>query len=219
MRKICTVLGEEERTVCMGRGTLLLNRDCKSLFSVFLGSFQRRKRNSLYVTVTLLIVSVLILTVGLAATTRTQNVTVGGYYPGAIVSIEPLGRWRNLWAHNSRYGTACTCEHFLRWITFHVQLCFGKGWVTGGFLWVAWRNNLKQIKIFFLGGGSGQGWRKGLGTHRWLDQFSPYSHSMIGDHGVWCYLRSFWAPNAWYFVHTCKSSINAAVILTLVCMC
>ncbi|XP_052528850.1 transmembrane protein 255A isoform X2 [Tympanuchus pallidicinctus] len=54
------------------------------------GSFNRRKRNSLYVTVTLLIVSVLILTVGLAATTRTQNVTVGGYYPGVIVSIELL---------------------------------------------------------------------------------------------------------------------------------
>lgn len=61
---------------------------------MFLGSFNRRKRNSLYVTVTLLIVSVLILTVGLAATTRTQNVTVGGYYPGVIVSIELLGRSR-----------------------------------------------------------------------------------------------------------------------------
>ncbi|KFV13333.1 Transmembrane protein 255A, partial [Pterocles gutturalis] len=51
------------------------------------GSFNRRKRNSLYVTVTLLIVSVLILTVGLAATTRTQNVTVGGYYPGVILGF------------------------------------------------------------------------------------------------------------------------------------
>ncbi|KAJ6633515.1 hypothetical protein lerEdw1_014496 [Lerista edwardsae] len=51
------------------------------------GSFNRRKRNSLYVTVTLLIVSLLILTVGLAATTRTQNVTVGGYYPGAILGF------------------------------------------------------------------------------------------------------------------------------------
>lgn len=39
---------------------------------------------------TLLIVSVLILTVGLAATTRTQNVTVGGYYPGVIVSIKGI---------------------------------------------------------------------------------------------------------------------------------
>lgn len=34
----------------------------------------------------LLVVSVLILTIGLAATTRTENVTVGGYYPGIIVS-------------------------------------------------------------------------------------------------------------------------------------
>lgn len=34
----------------------------------------------------LLLVSVLIVTVGLAATTRTENVTVGGYYPGIIVS-------------------------------------------------------------------------------------------------------------------------------------
>ncbi|XP_070114431.1 transmembrane protein 255A isoform X9 [Equus asinus] len=50
-----------------------------------MGAFNRRKRNSIYVTVTLLIVSVLILTVGLAATTRTQNVTVGGYYPGVIL--------------------------------------------------------------------------------------------------------------------------------------
>ncbi|XP_068958263.1 transmembrane protein 255A isoform X1 [Petaurus breviceps papuanus] len=52
-----------------------------------MGTFNRRKRNSLYVTVTLLIVSVLILTVGLAATTRTQNVTVGGYYPGVILGF------------------------------------------------------------------------------------------------------------------------------------
>lgn len=34
----------------------------------------------------LLIVSVLILVFGLAATTRTQNITVGGYYSGVIVS-------------------------------------------------------------------------------------------------------------------------------------
>lgn len=63
---------------------------------VLSGAFNRRKRNSIYVTVTLLIVSVLILTVGLAATTRTQNVTVGGYYPGVIVSIKGLGRSQGL---------------------------------------------------------------------------------------------------------------------------
>lgn len=77
---------------------------------VFLGSFNRRKRNSLYVTVTLLIVSVLILTVGLAATTRTQNVTVGGYYPGVIVSIELLGRSRKLIA----YKVPCNAENVIK---------------------------------------------------------------------------------------------------------
>lgn len=40
-------------------------------------------------TVLLLIVSVLILIFGLAATTRTQNITVGGYYPGVIVRARP----------------------------------------------------------------------------------------------------------------------------------
>lgn len=54
-----------------------------------LGSFKRRKRKSITVTVMLLIVSVLILVFGLAATTRTQNITVGGYYPGVIVSSNP----------------------------------------------------------------------------------------------------------------------------------
>lgn len=39
----------------------------------------------------LLVVSASILTVGLAATTRTENVTVGGYYPGIIVSVGSLG--------------------------------------------------------------------------------------------------------------------------------
>ncbi|KAM4696760.1 transmembrane protein 255A isoform 2-T2 [Rhinophrynus dorsalis] len=49
------------------------------------GSFNKRRRNSVFVTVTLLIVSTLIFTLGLAATTRTENVTVGGYYPGVIL--------------------------------------------------------------------------------------------------------------------------------------
>uniref|UniRef100_A0A3Q2PT02 Transmembrane protein 255A n=1 Tax=Fundulus heteroclitus TaxID=8078 RepID=A0A3Q2PT02_FUNHE len=47
----------------------------------------RRKRKSITVTVMLLIVSVLILIFGLAATTRTQNITVGGYYPGLILGF------------------------------------------------------------------------------------------------------------------------------------
>ncbi|RXN07397.1 transmembrane protein 255A-like isoform X2 [Labeo rohita] len=50
-----------------------------------MGSFKRRKRKSIIVTVMLLIVSILILVFGLAATTRTQNITVGGYYPGVIL--------------------------------------------------------------------------------------------------------------------------------------
>uniref|UniRef100_A0A3Q2QUT2 Transmembrane protein 255A n=1 Tax=Fundulus heteroclitus TaxID=8078 RepID=A0A3Q2QUT2_FUNHE len=49
------------------------------------GRKTRRKRKSITVTVMLLIVSVLILIFGLAATTRTQNITVGGYYPGLIL--------------------------------------------------------------------------------------------------------------------------------------
>ncbi|CAH2315356.1 transmembrane 255A isoform X2 [Pelobates cultripes] len=51
------------------------------------GSFNKRRRNSVLVTVTLLIVSILIFAVGLAATTRTENVTVGGYYPGVILGF------------------------------------------------------------------------------------------------------------------------------------
>lgn len=46
----------------------------------------RRKKTSLWFVGSLLATSIFILTVGLAATTRTENVTVGGYYPGIIVS-------------------------------------------------------------------------------------------------------------------------------------
>lgn len=53
----------------------------------FTGHFTKRKKTSLWFTVALLVVSVFILTIGLAATTRTENVTVGGYYPGIIVSL------------------------------------------------------------------------------------------------------------------------------------
>ncbi|XP_051877421.1 transmembrane protein 255A isoform X3 [Pristis pectinata] len=51
------------------------------------GLFNKRKRASLLVSGALLIASVLILTVGLAATTRTLNVSVGGYYPGVILGF------------------------------------------------------------------------------------------------------------------------------------
>lgn len=50
------------------------------------GHFAKRKKTSLWFTIALLVVSIFILTIGLAATTRTENVTVGGYYPGIIVS-------------------------------------------------------------------------------------------------------------------------------------
>lgn len=58
-----------------------------TLSETSIGSFKRRKRKSIIVTVMLLIVSVLILVFGLAATTRTQNITVGGYYPGVILGF------------------------------------------------------------------------------------------------------------------------------------
>ncbi|XP_036897989.1 transmembrane protein 255B isoform X2 [Sturnira hondurensis] len=47
--------------------------------------FTRRKKISLWFVGSLLVVSIFILTIGLAATTRTENVTVGGYYPGIIL--------------------------------------------------------------------------------------------------------------------------------------
>ncbi|KAG9272699.1 transmembrane protein 255A isoform X1 [Astyanax mexicanus] len=56
-------------------------------FIIFIGSFKRRKRKSIIVTVMLFVVSILILVFGLAATTRTQNITVGGYYPGVILGF------------------------------------------------------------------------------------------------------------------------------------
>ncbi|KAJ8014790.1 hypothetical protein DPEC_G00019400 [Dallia pectoralis] len=51
------------------------------------GSFKRRKKKSIVVLVMLLIVSMLILIFGLSATTRTHNITVGGYYPGLILGF------------------------------------------------------------------------------------------------------------------------------------
>uniref|UniRef100_H3DEA0 Transmembrane protein 255A n=1 Tax=Tetraodon nigroviridis TaxID=99883 RepID=H3DEA0_TETNG len=58
-----------------------------SLSETSVGSFKRRKRKSIVVTALLLVVSLLILVFGLAATTRTQNITVGGYYPGVILGF------------------------------------------------------------------------------------------------------------------------------------
>uniref|UniRef100_A0A8C7EVY9 Transmembrane protein 255B n=1 Tax=Neovison vison TaxID=452646 RepID=A0A8C7EVY9_NEOVI len=49
--------------------------------------FARRKKDALWFVGSLLVVSAAILTVGLAATTRTENVTVGGYCPGIILGF------------------------------------------------------------------------------------------------------------------------------------
>ncbi|XP_019500311.1 PREDICTED: transmembrane protein 255B isoform X2 [Hipposideros armiger] len=49
--------------------------------------FVRRKKISLWFVGSLLVLSIFILTIGLAATTRTENVTVGGYYPGIILGF------------------------------------------------------------------------------------------------------------------------------------
>lgn len=63
------------------------------LLFLLIEGFARRKKISLWFVGSLLLVSTLILTIGLAATTRTENVTVGGYYPGIIVSQRPMGDW------------------------------------------------------------------------------------------------------------------------------
>ncbi|XP_071989160.1 transmembrane protein 255B isoform X2 [Engystomops pustulosus] len=49
--------------------------------------FGKRKRTALWFTISLLVVSLFILTIGLTATTRTENITVGGYYPGIILGF------------------------------------------------------------------------------------------------------------------------------------
>ncbi|XP_069828503.1 transmembrane protein 255B [Dendropsophus ebraccatus] len=51
------------------------------------GHFIKRKTSALWFTISLLVVSLFILTIGLAATTRTENITVGGYYPGIILGF------------------------------------------------------------------------------------------------------------------------------------
>ncbi|XP_075706446.1 transmembrane protein 255B [Rhinoderma darwinii] len=51
------------------------------------GHFAKRKRTALWFTISLLVVSLFILTIGLAATTRTANITIGGYYPGIILGF------------------------------------------------------------------------------------------------------------------------------------
>eukprot|EP00076_Gallus_gallus_P036941 XP_025002479.1 transmembrane protein 255B isoform X12 [Gallus gallus] len=62
------------------------NKPCSVRFFLH-RQFAKRKKTSLWFTVSLLVVSIFILTIGLAATTRTENVTVGGYYPGIILGF------------------------------------------------------------------------------------------------------------------------------------
>ncbi|XP_063315005.1 transmembrane protein 255B [Pelobates fuscus] len=51
------------------------------------GQFSKRKRTSLWFSISLLVVSLFILVLGLVATTRTENITVGGYYPGIVLGF------------------------------------------------------------------------------------------------------------------------------------
>ncbi|XP_017295605.1 transmembrane protein 255B isoform X2 [Kryptolebias marmoratus] len=49
--------------------------------------YRRRGRTALWVTVSLLVLALVILTIGLIAATRTDNVPVSGYYPGIALSF------------------------------------------------------------------------------------------------------------------------------------
>lgn len=74
-------------------GRWVISPQLTNTFLFLVEGFARRKKISLWFVGSLLLVSTLILTIGLAATTRTENVTVGGYYPGIIVSQRPMGDW------------------------------------------------------------------------------------------------------------------------------
>ncbi|XP_068178032.1 transmembrane protein 255B-like [Antennarius striatus] len=49
--------------------------------------YLRRKKSALWVTISLLALSLVVLTVGLFSATRTDNVPVAGYYPGIVLSF------------------------------------------------------------------------------------------------------------------------------------
>ncbi|XP_044937182.1 transmembrane protein 255B isoform X2 [Mustela putorius furo] len=80
--------------------------------------FARRKKDALWSVGSLLVVSAAILTVGLAATTRTENVTMGGYYPGiilgfgAFLGITGLNLVENRKQMEPRPLTAGRCQFF-----------------------------------------------------------------------------------------------------------
>lgn len=86
----------------------------------------------------LLVASVCILTIGLAATTRTENVTVGGYYPGVIVSVATPGGVREGCAMSGLVaGRVCPQRHPCPlpgpvWVVAADQLVLTGAWSRGG---------------------------------------------------------------------------------------
>ncbi|MBN3275330.1 T255B protein, partial [Polyodon spathula] len=66
---------------------LQLNAQPFCLSSSVLGQFAKRRRTALWFTIALLVLSLIILVLGIAAGTRTGNVDVAGYYPGIILSF------------------------------------------------------------------------------------------------------------------------------------
>ncbi|KAM9414184.1 transmembrane protein 255A-like isoform 2-T2 [Salvelinus alpinus] len=107
---------------------LVQNQQPGILTETAMGSFKQRKQKSIVVTVMLLIVSVLILVFGLAATTRTQNITVGGYYPGVL-------EWKGLKraGYLARCGAGTKLVASIMFISFGVVAAFCCAIVDGVF--------------------------------------------------------------------------------------
>lgn len=61
--------------------------ECKDASRLFVSAqYLRRGKTTLWVTVSLLVLSLVVLAVGLISATRTDNVPVAGYYAGITVS-------------------------------------------------------------------------------------------------------------------------------------
>ncbi|XP_029626503.1 transmembrane protein 255A isoform X2 [Salmo trutta] len=99
-----------------------------------MGSFKKRKQKSIMVTVMLLILSVLILVFGLAATTRTQNITVSGYYPGillglgsflGIIGAHLIEDKRQMWKGLKRAGYLSRCGAGTKLVASIMFISFG----------------------------------------------------------------------------------------------
>ncbi|XP_010829836.1 PREDICTED: transmembrane protein 255B [Bison bison bison] len=89
--------------------------------------FVRRKKTALWFVGALLAVSASILTVGLAATTRTENVTVGGYYPGIILGF---GSFLGIIGINLMENRWCCC--------FRLYTCFRLPAASSVPQWLRW---------------------------------------------------------------------------------